>query len=336
MEYDNNDFGEIKPVEIWADLKDPKYKGLYQVSSFGNIRSLDCVRINSNGTKHFVKGRVLTKPHDGQYKTVHLYDEHGNKKCISAHRLIAEAFCLNHDPEHQTQVNHIDGNKANNHPSNLEWVSCKANIQHAHDTALHGTLKGEDAPSAKLTTEQVIEARRRSKAGEYQASIAKDFGVKRELISTAVNGTYYHDVDKIEAPFSASERRPHGFAHSCSKFTPEQVADIKRRVQSGVSRASIAREFGVHRKTIERMCRGNTYTDDMSGISVTSARPNYSRFNSPSCLISRDEMPKILEMVNQGISLSEIAARYNTERHVVSRWIKWEHELRNEEGNNDK
>ena len=54
---------------------------------------------------------------------------HGSRHTYMVHRLVALAFIPN--PENKPEVNHIDGNKANNHYSNLEWVSKQENMDHA-------------------------------------------------------------------------------------------------------------------------------------------------------------------------------------------------------------
>jgi hypothetical protein len=59
------------------------------------------------------------------------------------HRLVAQAFVPN--PDKRPQVNHIDGNKANNHVSNLEWVNNSENQAHAIKLGLKRVKVGKEA-----------------------------------------------------------------------------------------------------------------------------------------------------------------------------------------------
>lgn len=104
--------------EIWKDIKN--YEKKYQVSNFGNIRSLNFRRTKSS------KNLILIINHNG-YIQIGLFNK--SIKTFSVHRLVAEAFL--DKVKGKEDINHIDGNKKNNHANNLEWCTQKENSIHA-------------------------------------------------------------------------------------------------------------------------------------------------------------------------------------------------------------
>ena len=110
-------------MEVWKDVVG--YEGLYQISSCGEVKSLDKEINLSNGGAYIKPGKMLLKHEDKDgYLTVTLY-RNRMPKTLKIHRLVALAFLEN--PNNLLQVNHKDENKKNNHVDNLEWCDCKYN-----------------------------------------------------------------------------------------------------------------------------------------------------------------------------------------------------------------
>lgn len=130
-------------------------------------------------------GKVLKPAIDKDgYETVGLYGEDGHKyKRVS--RLMAENWIPN--PLNLPVVNHIDGNKRNNHVLNLEWCTQQQNIIHAHKTGLTPSRKGSKNGKAKLTEQQVQEIRSKAKPLIYTYKmLAKEYGVSKSTINAII------------------------------------------------------------------------------------------------------------------------------------------------------
>lgn len=109
--------------EEWKDVKG--FEGIYQVSSYGRVRSLSRLIHYKNYDRNY-KGRIL-KP----CKTVYGYLQvslrnvvKGNYKA-PVHQLVAQAFIPN--PRHYSEVHHKDYDKTNNRVENLMWCSRRFN-----------------------------------------------------------------------------------------------------------------------------------------------------------------------------------------------------------------
>lgn len=110
--------------ELWKDVDG--YEGLYQISNYGNIRRI-------LDTNRSLDRMLKIQHHSNGYQSIVLYKNNkGTNKLI--HRLVAIAFIQNTNK--CSEVNHIDGNKDNNHVDNLEWCTSSENKKHAYQTGL--------------------------------------------------------------------------------------------------------------------------------------------------------------------------------------------------------
>ena len=132
-------------MEIFKNVKG--YEGSYQISNFGNVKSLKC-----NNEKIL---KLSNKTDD--YFRVNFHMKGIKQKCLYPHRLVAEMFVPN--PFNKKEVNHKNGIKSDNYFENLEWCSSSENQNHSYKTGLQIPKKGEECHFHILKEKEVVEIR---------------------------------------------------------------------------------------------------------------------------------------------------------------------------------
>jgi len=156
-------------MEVFKDIVG--YKGLYQISNLGRIKSLKgrCPIIMRTRTNK--RGYIQTHLHSHGYKTK------------TVHRLVAVAFINN--KENKPCVNHKNGIKTDNRVENLEWSTYKENTNHSIDIGVmsFNHVRGINHYRAKLNVYDVLEIRKKLSSGATGVLISKKYNVSNALVS---------------------------------------------------------------------------------------------------------------------------------------------------------
>lgn len=158
--------------EVWR----PWECGTYEVSSLGRVRNAKTGRV-LRGTLHrgirVVALRLLSR----------------DKASAPEERLgYMVLTTFDRDPREGEYVRHRDGDRENCAASNLYWGP-----REVTPSWLAGVARGSSHYSAKLTEKHVLAARRRARAGEAVADLAREHGVSRYTMYCAVTGkTWRH------------------------------------------------------------------------------------------------------------------------------------------------
>jgi hypothetical protein len=207
--------------EIWKPIAG--YEGIYNISNMGRVYSERNARALAYG---------MTE--DG-YRRVTLSVD-GVQKSLSVARTVAFAFVPGYAPG--LQVNHIDSNRTNNTPENLEWVTARENQDHA--------CKFGACEHKVLSLDELAAVREERAQGISSLVLAEKYGISDGSIrnSTADLGVHL---------------KPH--------VTAEQIADMRARRARGDTMISIAEALGLGHTVVWRN------TNDVLGQGVNAGKP---------------------------------------------------------------
>ena len=132
--------------------------------------------INADGTQviNNKRQRALKIQCNNGYQMVNIELNNGKRKWQYIHRIIAQMFIPN--PDHKPEVNHKDGNKANNTISNLEWSTKSENHLHAHRTGLKKYYDRTGANHSEATKKKQSAAKIGEKHPKFKGYYVTPYG----------------------------------------------------------------------------------------------------------------------------------------------------------------
>jgi hypothetical protein len=136
---------------------------------------------------------------------------------LRVHRLVAEAFIPNPDPEHFNEINHKDENKANNHYTNLEWCDRKYNVNYGtRIERLSDSNRKKDKPAAQY----LIFIGKKLKDLTHEETLAYkriEYFNRKYHINIFENGMY-KDAAALEKFKKERQRNAKGVSEPCLKY----------------------------------------------------------------------------------------------------------------------
>jgi len=176
------------PAEEWRVI--PGSEGYYSVSSLGRVRS-EPTQTSRMGRQ---RGRILTCGRDSKgYFQFRMCLPGGRQRTMKVHRAVALAFLGPRPPA--AQINHVSGDKTDNSPANLEYVTCRENVRHAWRMGLRRVeqVQGENHGRAKLTAE-TVRVIRASVGPVTPTELARRLGVAVQCVNDVLKGKTWRHV----------------------------------------------------------------------------------------------------------------------------------------------
>jgi len=175
--------------EVWIDIHG--YKGFYQVSTFGRVRSLDrYIPAETESGVRLMRGKVLKASRQSDEYPRVVLSRRGVVIDKRVHILVLEAF-VGSCPAGM-ECRHLDGNPANNYLDNLCWGTP---TQNQGDRAVHGTgNQGSRNYFAKVDESVVKAARRLALRGMSRRQIAATLKQSYTIVSDIVAGRTWRHV----------------------------------------------------------------------------------------------------------------------------------------------
>lgn len=251
--------------EVWKDISG--YKGFYQVSNLGRIKSVARFITDKDRPNRCIyhKGQIIKQYVDKMgYYNLHL-SINSKVSLKRAHRIVAETFIPN--PNNLPCINHKDETRTNNSVPNLEWCTHKYNTN-------YGTCIERIRSKNLLRTDMATPIYQYSLDGTFVCrhnsinSIERNLGFSKRSIRQVLDGVHASshgyiwlrskddDMAKRLSQWYNNPKNHH-------KVIQLDLAGNKIAEYSSISKASMT--TGIDRSSIGRCCNSDGYHKTAGG-----------------------------------------------------------------------
>lgn len=222
-------------------------QNVFEIDDLGRIWRLKERKSRYNDYRLLPEKRRAESVNSG-YLELHVSHK-GKKYRAKAHRVVWAYSCG--DIDDSLTINHLDANRMNNCLDNLELISVRDNLLHAHKLGLiSGASPGEKHPLSVLSEKDVIEILNLYGTGKFtQSKLSERFGVSQSQIGKIVRGERWGHV-RHKREFSR---------YGAAKLSPEDVRLIRQRKKSGAIIKDLAQEFNISLVQVERIVAGQAW-----------------------------------------------------------------------------
>ena len=208
-------------------MKETKYEG-YSITETGELYSFKKKTMRKLAPEYIRSGYI-------RYKL----SVNGIVIRILAHRLVYETY-VGEIPD-GLFVNHIDGDKCNNHVSNLELVSNRDNVIHAVKTNL--IKVGEEHISAKISDDTLLSMLEEVSNGATPRSVSLKHNVSQGYLYRILEGTERPNIwDKVKE--RGINIKPGEYIPYQLRVNDDLIIKMIREVQAGNTCKSVSLKYG--------------------------------------------------------------------------------------------
>ncbi|MER5750632.1 HNH endonuclease [Streptomyces sp. NPDC002088] len=185
---------------------------------------------------------------------------HLNGRNQPAHRV---AFFLTHGRWPEPHCLHSCDNPPCCNPAHLSEGTHQENMRQMVERDRRTPSTGESHPAARLTEEDLAEARQLRDQGWKLSDLSQRYGISLSAIGRALQGRSWTETSSGYKPAIKRAGAPkRGVDHPMAKVTPEIVAEIRRRADGGEPRGLLQLAFGLSKSTIQRIVTRTGWRDD--------------------------------------------------------------------------